>query len=92
MEPPDQSFALLSEINQHPSRRLVIEYSRRACYRNVMNLIRSKTGCDPSTITTVIEFLMHTAIEVFTVAAVYLETIIQINVSQKVLKILMKKF
>lgn len=32
-----------------------------------------------------------TAIEVFTVAAVYLETIIQNNVSRKVLKILMKK-
>lgn len=49
MEPPDQSAAPLSEINQHPSRRFVIEYSRRACYRNVMNFIRSKPGCDPST-------------------------------------------
>lgn len=89
MKPADQSSALLSEINQHPSRRLVIEYPRRACYRNVMNLIRSKTGCDPSAITTVIEFLTHLANEVFT--AIYLETI-QNNVSQKVLKILMKKF
>lgn len=55
-----------------------------------MNLISSKTGCDPSAITTVIEFLTHLATEVFTVAAVYLETIIQKNVSQKVLKILME--
>lgn len=77
MEPGDQSSARLSEINQHSSRRWVIEYSRRARYRNVMNLIRSKTVCDPSPVTTVIEFPTHPAIEAFTFAAVYLETIIQ---------------
>lgn len=86
MEPADQSSARLSEINQHSSRLSVIEYSRRACDRNVMNLIRSKAGCDPSAITTVIEFLTHLAIEVFTVSAIYLETIIQNNIAQRVLK------
>lgn len=76
MEPGDQSSARLSEINQHSSRRWVIEYSRRARYRNVMNLIRSKTARDPSPVTTVIEFATHPAVEAFTVAAVYLETVI----------------
>lgn len=72
MEAGDQSSARLSEINQHSSRRWVIEYSRRARYGNVMNLIRSKTACDPSPVTTVIEFPTHPA----SVAAVYLERII----------------